>query len=71
MKCNNWLKWVTINVPIHKETSQFIYIANALTGFYMSGPLVVNGLTSCIIFSTGEKSKQLTKTSDAIWFQLF
>ena len=38
------LKPLTINVAHHIETSQLIYIANQLTGFYMMGTLVVNGL---------------------------
>ena len=35
---------LTTNVPHHIETSQLICIANQLTGFYMKGTLVVNGL---------------------------
>ena len=31
-------------VPYHIETSQLICSANQLTGFYMMGTLVVNGL---------------------------
>ena len=36
---------LTANVPHHVETSQLIYIANQLTGFYMMGTLAVKGLT--------------------------
>ena len=32
------------NVPHHLETSKLICIANELTGFYMMGKLVLNGL---------------------------
>ena len=35
---------LTTNVSHHMETSQLICIANQLTGFYMMGTLVVNGL---------------------------
>ena len=36
---------LTTNVPHHTETSQLIFSANQLTGFYMMGKtLVVNGL---------------------------
>ena len=30
---------LTTNVPIHIETSQLIYVANQLTGFYMEGKI--------------------------------
>ena len=42
---------LTTNVPIidqcshHIETSQLICTANQLTGYYMMGALMVNGLT--------------------------
>ena len=35
---------LTTNVPHHRETSQLIYIANHLTGFYMMGNIGRNGL---------------------------
>ena len=35
---------LTTNVPHHIETSHLICSANQLTGFYMLGTLVVNGL---------------------------
>ena len=35
---------LTINIPCHIETSQLIYIANQLTGFYMMATLALNGL---------------------------
>ena len=36
---------LTTNVPHHIATSQLINIANQLTGFYMIGTMVLNGLT--------------------------
>ena len=33
-----------INDPRHIETSQLICIENQLTGFYMTGNMVINGL---------------------------
>ena len=35
---------LTTNVPHHIETSQLICNANHLTGFYILGTLIVNGL---------------------------
>ena len=36
---------LTTNVPHHIETSQLICTADQLTGFYMMGTFIVNGLT--------------------------
>ena len=37
----NFINPLTANVPHHTETSQLIYYANQLTGFYMMGTLVL------------------------------
>ena len=34
--------------PPHVETSQLIRVTNQLTGFYMRGTLVVNGLSNLV-----------------------
>ena len=43
LQCSN--SWKT-NVPHDIETSQLICITNHVTGFYIRGTLVVNGLTA-------------------------
>ena len=61
---------ITTSVPHHIDTSQFICIANHLTGFYMMGTLVVNGLTcatnkckkhSWLIAETYSEPSQISK----------
>ena len=47
--------------PSHIETSELIFSANQLTGFYMRGTLVVKGLNQ----------SKLAESGNFFWFSLF